>query len=91
MIVLELADILSKTNSDLAVSRVTFGKPGKIPLFKDPVWLCRCKMEDEYPIVPKDVLDSEVTAFHMLEVKDKDGKPTGRYDMFIMIREEDEE
>ena len=43
MTVLELADILSKTNSDLAVSRVTFGKP------------------------------------------------TGRYDMFIMIREVDEE
>lgn len=43
------------------------------------------------PIVPKDVLDSEVTAFHMLEAKDKNGKVTGRYDMFIMIREVDEE
>ena len=91
MTVLELADILSKTNSDLAVSRVTFGSRRKIPLFKDPVWLCRCKMEDEFPIVPLEVLNSEVTAFHMLEVKDKDGKPTGRYDMFMMIREVDEE
>ena len=40
---------------------------------------------------PTDVLNSEVTAFHMLEAKDKDGKATGRYDMFIMIREVDEE
>lgn len=91
MTVLELADILSKTNSDLAVSRVTFGSRRKIPLFKDSIRLCQCAVKKEHPVVPTDVLNSEVTAFHMLEVKDKDGKPTGRYDMFIMIREEDEE
>lgn len=53
--------------------------------------LDRRRLKKEHPVVPTDVLNSEVTAFYMQEAKDKDGKETGRYDMFIMIREVDEE
>jgi hypothetical protein len=53
--------------------------------------LDRGRLKKEHPVVPTDVLNSEVTAFYMQEAKDKDGKETGRYDMFIMIREVDEE